>query len=111
VIDSLNAIVELSPRRGFWKCFDRLRLDGRRWNHKRVWRVHCQSRLNIPKRTKKRAPECEPVPMQAGTLVNQGWALDFMHDVLYDGAGCRRRSGGLIARCTVRQTRHTLAHD
>ena len=56
VIDALNAIVELSPRWGFWKCFDRLRLDGRRWNHKRVWRVYCQLGLNLPKRTKKRVP-------------------------------------------------------
>jgi putative transposase len=85
VIGALNAIVEHSPRWGFWKCFDRPRLDGRRWNHKRVWRVYCQLRLNIPKRTKKRVPQREPVPLQAGMLVNQGWALDFMHDVLYDG--------------------------
>lgn len=49
VIDALNAVVELSPRWGFWKCFDRLRLDGQRWNHKRVWRVYCQLGLNIPK--------------------------------------------------------------
>jgi putative transposase len=85
VIDALNAIVEVNGRWGFWKCFDRLRLDGRRWNHKRVWRVYCQLGLNIPKRTKKRVPQRDPVPLQAGSLVNQGWALDFMHDVLYDG--------------------------
>jgi putative transposase len=85
VIDALNGIVEMSPRWGFWKCFDRLRLDGRQWNHKRVWRVYCQLGLNIPKRTKKRLPQRDPVPLKAGTLVNQGWALDFMHDVLYDG--------------------------
>ncbi len=56
VIDALREIVETSPRWGFWKCFDRLRL-----------------------------PDREPVPLEAGKLVNQGWALDFMHDVLYDG--------------------------
>ena len=50
-----------------------------------MWRVYCQLGLNIPKRTKKRLPEREPVPLVASTLVNQGWALDFMHDVLYDG--------------------------
>jgi hypothetical protein len=46
--------------------------------------VYCQLGLDIPKRTKMRVPERDPVPLQAGTLVNQGWALDFMHDVLYD---------------------------
>ncbi|SLM41571.1 hypothetical protein NSND_30010 [Nitrospira sp. ND1] len=41
---------------GFWKCCDRLRLDGRPWNHKRLWRVYCQLRLNLPRWTKKRLP-------------------------------------------------------
>jgi putative transposase len=41
--------------------------------------------LNIPRRTKRRIPKREPVPLAAGSFVNQGWALDFMHDVLYDG--------------------------
>ena len=46
VIDALNELVEKHPRRGFWMCFDRLRLDGHRWNHKRVWRVYCEMKLN-----------------------------------------------------------------
>jgi len=85
VIDALNGVVERNARWGFWKCFDRLRLDGRPWNHKRVWRVYCELGLNIPRRTKRRVPKREPVPLAAGSFVNQGWALDFMHDVLYDG--------------------------
>lgn len=85
VIDALNSVVERNGRWGFWKCFDRLRLDGWPWNHKRVWRVYCELGLNIPRRTKRRIPKREPVPLAAGAFVNQGWALDFMHDVLYDG--------------------------
>ena len=85
VIEALNAVVERRSRWGFWKCFDRLRLDGRAWNHKRVWRVYCEMGLNLPRRTKKRVPHREPVSLQAGQRVNQGWALDFMHDALYDG--------------------------
>ncbi len=85
VIDALNTVVERNGRWGFWKCFDRLRLDGQPWNHKRVWRVYCDMGLNIPKRTKKRIPQREPVPLQAAAWINEGWALDFMHDVLYDG--------------------------
>lgn len=41
--------------------------------------------LNLPRRTKKRVPQRDPVPLDAGLYVNQGWALDFMHDALYDG--------------------------
>jgi putative transposase len=89
VIDALNGVVEKNGRWGFWKCFDRLRLDGRGWNHKRVWRVYCDMGLNIPRRTKKRIPKREPVPLAAGAFVNEGWALDFMHDALYDGRRLR----------------------
>lgn len=31
VIDALNDLVEKHPRWGFWKCFDRMRLDGQWW--------------------------------------------------------------------------------
>ena len=85
VIEALNAIVERHGRWGFWKCYDRLRLQGQRWNHKRVWRVYREMGLNLPRRTKKRIPQREPVPLDTGSQVNQGWALDFMHDALYDG--------------------------
>jgi len=33
IIDAMNAVVEKHVRRGFWKCFYRIR---HLWNHKRV---------------------------------------------------------------------------
>lgn len=85
VIEVLQAVVESRPRWGFWKCHDRLRLDGHGINHKRLWRVYCQLGLNLPKRTKRRVITRERVPLQASCFANEGWALDFVHDVLYDG--------------------------
>jgi putative transposase len=76
VIEALNGVVERNSRWGFWKCNQQLRSDGRPWNHKRVWRVYCDMGLNLPRRTKKRLPQRDPVPLQAGQQVNQGWALD-----------------------------------
>ena len=46
--------------------------------------MYCELGLNIPRRTKHRIPKRESVSLAAGTYVNQGWALDVMHDVLYD---------------------------
>lgn len=59
LIMALQAVVVEEPRWGFWKCHDRLRAQGYRWNHKRMWRVYCQLRLNLPRRTKRRLPQRE----------------------------------------------------
>ena len=39
VITALNEVVAKHQLWGFWKRFDRLRLLGHGWNHKRVYRV------------------------------------------------------------------------
>ena len=85
VIDTLNAIVSRHGRWGFWKCFSRLRLDGRCWNKKRVHRVYCDMGLNLPRRCKKRLPERPRQLLDLATEPNRCWALDFMHDTLYCG--------------------------
>lgn len=85
VIGALNAIVERHPRWGFWKCYYRLRLDGRGWNHKRVHRVYCQMGLNLPRRTKRRLPLRVRAPLDVPQQPNEVWSADFVHDTLYSG--------------------------
>lgn len=84
LIEALTSLVARKPRWGFWKCFDRFHNQGYLWNHKRVYRVYCALRLNLPRRTKKRVPTRLRQPLAAPAALNQTWALDFMHDRLYD---------------------------
>jgi putative transposase len=85
VITALQAVVTTRTRWGFWKCFDALRLEGHPWNHKRVHRVYCALRLNLPRRTRRRLPQRPRVPLDAQPELNRTWTLDFMTDLLYDG--------------------------
>ena len=84
VIAALTDAVMRSPRWGFWKLFDRLRVEGRSWNHKHVHRVYCALRLNLPRRTTRRVPRRIRQPLAAPPVLNQTWALDFMTETLYD---------------------------
>jgi putative transposase len=85
VIDALQGLVADHGRWGFWKCFDRMRLDGHVWNHKKVHRVYCALRLNLPRRTRRRVPPRFRQALAAPTRLNEIWAIDFMHDALYGG--------------------------
>jgi len=89
VIAALTDAVARYPRWGFWKLFDRLRVEGRPWNHKHVHRVYCALRLNLPRRTTRRVPRRIRQPLAAPPVLNQTWALDFMTDTLYDGRRVR----------------------
>ncbi len=89
VVAALNDVVARHARWGFWKCFYRLRRGGHPWNHKRVHRVYCALRLNLPRRTKRRIPTRLRQPLVAPARLNDTWALDFMADALYDGRAFR----------------------
>lgn len=85
VIAALQAIV-LRERRGvFWKWHHRLFAQGYGWNHKRTWRVYCQLRLNLPRRTKRRVAQRVRQQLLVEPRMNAVWAIDFMRDTLYSG--------------------------
>lgn len=85
VIDALNEIVAKRTRWGFWKCYARLRADGRGWNHKRICRVYCAMRLNLKRKAKKRIATREPQRLLLSSELNRVWALDFMRETMYGG--------------------------
>ncbi len=89
VIAVLTEVVARHGRWGFWQCYGRLRLEGHRWNHKRVHRVDCALHLNMPRRTVRRVARRLRQPLEAPAVLNQTWALDFVTDTLYDGRRIR----------------------
>ena len=80
IAEALNALAEKKPGLGFWKLFRRLRRLGHDWNHKRVYRVYCLLKLNLRRRTKKRIPSRDPMPLLVPEGPNQIWSADFMSD-------------------------------
>ena len=83
-----SALAELAARHpefGFRKMFLTLRRLGHRWNHKRVYRIYCQLKLNLKRKHKRRIPTRDPLPLAVPTQANQVWSADFMSDALWDG--------------------------
>lgn len=83
-----SALTELAakhPEFGFRKMFLTLRRLEHLWNHKRVYRVYCQLKLNLKRRHKRRIPTRNPLPLAVPIEANQVWSADFMSDALWDG--------------------------
>jgi PAS domain-containing protein len=87
VITAIQGVLEVNPGYGFGKLFKTLRRRGDCWNHKRVYRVYCQLKLNKRRKGKRRLPSRHPEPLSVPPAANCCWSIDFMSD----GLMCGRR--------------------
>ena len=86
IADLLTEQTTKNNQWGFGLCFLFLRnVKGFRWNHKRVYRIYCELKLNLRIKPKTRIIRLPPAPLTVPEMINQTWSMDFMHDQLSDG--------------------------
>jgi putative transposase len=85
VQEALTALTEKHVDIGFWQSFYRLRNKGFSWNHKKVYRVYTDMKLNIRRRAKRRLPARIKEALWQPEGPNEVWSIDFMSDALTDG--------------------------
>ena len=90
IADLLVGLTEARKTWGFGLCFLHLRnVQGRLWNHKRVYRIYCELELNLRIKPRKRLKRDKPDALAVPEAPNMTWSMDFMADRLGDGRAFR----------------------
>ena len=85
IIEKLHELADKHPTYGFRKLRFMIKNQGYPWNHKRIYRVYKQLKMNIKRKRKRRLPKRESIKLMVPNTVNEIWSMDFMSDSLYNG--------------------------
>lgn len=69
-------------KEGFLKLYQRIRNEGVKINHKRVYRIYKKLGLNLKRKAKRRIPARVKEPLTQPDSFNKTWSMDFMSDAL-----------------------------
>lgn len=87
-----SALKEAAAKRRRWGyrlLTDSLRREGFRDNHKRIYRVYREEKLQVTMRRKRKAAQWRGEKPQPSGHRNDRWSMDFMSDQLADGRRIR----------------------
>ncbi len=82
---TLLTLSQKHKRWGFDKMMMKINQEKKHWNHKRVYRIYCELKLNIRVKPRKRLPSGDAKIIVQPTLKNICWSMDFMSDALVCG--------------------------
>jgi putative transposase len=85
VEDKVLELALKKPTDGQDMIYSKIRLQGLKWNYKRIRRVYLKLNLNKRAKTRKRIPARVKEPLFIPETPNIGWSMDFMHDSLSNG--------------------------
>jgi putative transposase len=90
IADLLVGLTNAKRSWGFGLCFLYLRnVQGRLWNHKRVYRIYRGLELNLRIKPRRRLRRDKPDALAVPAAPNVSWSMDFMADRLGDGRAFR----------------------
>jgi len=89
ISEELLTLIRVNNSWGFWISYHRLKNLGYKWNHKRVYRIYKELKLNLRMKTKKRLTGRVKEPLVRPIYPNVTWSMDFMSDSLQNGRKVR----------------------
>ncbi len=89
VENKLKSLADEYSTRGFDWYYQKIRLEGLKWNRKRVLRVYRKMGLSLRRKHKKRINRPYVNGLSHPIYPNVSWSIDFMSDSLEDGRKVR----------------------
>jgi putative transposase len=89
LVNAMENMANTNPVEGFWKCYHRLRNEGRVVKQKRLHRMYKAMKLPLRRKAKKRLPQRVKETLAVLNDFTEHWSIDFMSDALSNGTKFR----------------------